>query len=187
MGFLGDIASLIGGLGTTMNQPTSATQETYVQPTFDPEVYKKILAAMPGVDVEGLSGYGMQYDPKSGKMTTTRGGSQTAGGAYSDKMKQYIESMGEDLYQNQVLPGLQRRGVLSQPGGQVSREETLGTKDWGRVMTQQGLQAEAKGIDLEQAGQKDLLSQLQTALGVGVGTATTAAGKKQWGTQTFYY
>jgi len=202
MGFLGDIAGIFGlGSGgnsdyaalmaanmATMNQPKTGTHENYASPTFDSDVYRQILSSLPGADVEGIMGYGMKYDPATGKVSTTRGGSQTAGGAYSDKMKQYIESMGEDLYQNQVLPNLQRRGVLSQPGvGATSREETLGVKDWGRMLTQQGLQAGAKGIELEQAGQKDLLSQLQTALGVGIGMVPSATGKKTWGTQSFYY
>lgn len=209
MGFLGDIAGIFG-LGSsgnadyaslmaanmaTQNQPRTGTKEDYKEstttPSFSPSIYKQILGALPGADIEGLYGYGMKYDPATGKMTQTRGGSQTAGGAYSDRMKQYIESMGEDLYNNQVLPNLQRRGVLSQPGiGATSREETLGTKDWGRMLTQQGLQAGAKGIELEQAGQKDLLSQLQTALGVGVGAIPAATGKstsgKTWGTQSYY-
>lgn len=201
MGFLGDIASMFGlGSGgnadyaalmaanmATLNQPKTGTSEQYIQPTFDADVYKQILSSLPGAKVKGMMGYGMDYNPSTGELNTTRGGSQTAGGAYSDEMKKYIESMGEDLYNNQVLPNLQRRGVLSQPGvGATSREETLGTKDWGRMMTQQGLQAGAKGIELEQAGMKDLLSQLQTALGVGVGTVPAATGKKSWGTQTFY-
>jgi hypothetical protein len=198
MGFLSSIANIFSGDSSdygalmaaymaTLNAPKTDTKEDYLQPTFDPGVYSQVLGALPKADIEGLYGYGMTFDPATGKMSQTRGGSQTAGGAYSDKMKQYIESMGKDLYNDQVLPGLQARGVLSRPGyGQTSREETLGTRDWGRMLTQQGLQAEAKGIDLEQAGQKDLLSQLQSALGVDIGVVPTARGTKSWDAQTFY-
>lgn len=194
MGFLGDIAGLFMGQDSVRNKPTTVTQESYGEgsttPTFDSGVYQQILGALPKTSVEGAMGYDMSYDPATGQMKTTSGGSPDAGGAYSDKMKSYIESMGSDLYNKKVLPGLQARGVLSRPGGQTSREESQGTQDWGCMMTQQGLQAGAQGIQLEQAGQKDLLSQLQTALGISAGAVSGAKGQdttsKQWGTQTAY-
>jgi hypothetical protein len=199
MGFLGDYASLFGIQDAARAKPSTITQEGYEQgtqnitPTFDSGVYSQILGALPKTNVEGIMGYGMSYDPATGQMKVTRGGSPEAGGAYSDKMKAYIESMGSDVYNKQVLPGLQARGILSRPGrGQTSREESLGTQDWGRMMTQQGLQAGAQGIQLEQAGQRDLLSQLQTALGVSAGAIAPATGKnvqttgKRWGTETAY-
>ena len=199
MGFLGDIAGLFMGQDSVRDKPTTVTQEQYNQgdstatPTFDSGVYSQILGALPKTNVEGIMGYGMSYDPATGQMKVTRGGSPEAGGAYSDKMKSYIESMGSDVYNKQVLPGLEARGVLGRPGrGQTSREESQGTQDWGRMMTQQGLQAGAQGIQLEQAGQKDLLSQMQTALGVSAGAIAPSTGKnvtqsgKQWGTQTAY-
>ena len=199
MGFLGDIAGLFMGQDSVRAKPTTMTQEGYestdqkVTPTFDPGVYSQILGALPKVDVEGMMGYGMDYNPSTGKMTTRRGGSPTIGGAYSDTMKKYIESIGSDTYNKQVLPGMQARGILSRPGrGQTSREESLGTQDWGRMMTQQGLQAGAEGMKLEQAGQRDLLAQLQTALGVGTAAVPGATGKtvvgtgKKWGTQSAY-
>jgi len=199
MGFLGDIAGLFMGEDSVRDKPTTVTQEQYnqgtqnVTPTFDSGVYNQILGALPKTSIQGMMGYGMKYDPSTGTMTETRGGSPDAGGAYSDKMKQYIESMGSDVYNKQVLPGLQARGVLSRPGaGKTSREESQGTQDWGRMMTQQGLQAGAQGIQLEQAGQKDLLAQMNAALGVSTGAVPGALGKntqqtgKQWGTQTAY-
>ena len=199
MGFLGDIAGLFMGQDSVRDKPTTVTQEQYnqgtqnVTPTFDSGVYNQILGALPKTNVQGMMGYDMSYDPATGQMKTTRGGSPDAGGAYADKMKQYIESMGSDVYNKQVLPGLEARGVLGRPGhGQTSREESQGTQDWGRMMTQQGLQAGAQGIQLEQAGQKDLLSQMQTALGVSAGAIAPSTGKnvtqsgKQWGTQTAY-
>jgi hypothetical protein len=199
MGFQSDMAGLFMGQDSVRDKPTTVTQEGYTQgtqnitPTFSPSVYGQILGALPKVDVEGMMGYGMSYDPATGKLITKRGGSPNAGGAYADKMKRYIESMGSDVYNKQVLPSLQARGILSRPGrGQTSREESQGTQDWGRMMTQQGLQAGSQGIQLEQAAQKDLLSQLQTALGVSAGAVTPATGKniattgKQWGTQSTY-
>lgn len=199
MGFLGDIAGLFGMQDAARAKPVTTTQEGYTSgdqtqtPTFSKDVYGQILSSLPKANIQGMMGYGMSYDPATGTMKETRGGSPDAGGAYSDKMKSYIESMGSDVYNKQVLPGMEARGILSRPGhGQTSREESQGTQDWGRMMTQQGLQAGAQGIQLEQAGQKDLLSQLQTALGVSAGAIAPATGKnvtqtgKQWGTQTAY-
>lgn len=189
MGFLSDIASLMGASAGEENRPTSSSTQGYSYPTFNPALFAQILASLPGANVTGLYGYNMSYDPATGTMNmNTPGGSEGGpGGAYRKEMQDYISSTGNRLYNETILPTLQRRGVLSAPGGQGSREESLYARDWGTMMNEQAQKAGATSIGLEQQGQKDLMGQLAMALGVSQNALPLAAGKNTFSQSSYYY
>jgi len=157
--------------------PASFSTEGYYRPTFDPTIMNQIMSQVGTPQMGSYGGgdlFGNLFSYKGGQLSMTPG----AGPTYSDKMKRYIESTGKDIYDKTVLPALQRRGVLGRAGGQESREESLATKDWGRMLSQEAQKASATGEQLDITSKLGAESNFINALGKAMGMDLGYAGLK---------
>ncbi len=187
MSFLGDLAAIIGGVGAEENRPTSTQTAGWEVPTFNPGLFQQILGALPKTSVQDTYGYTAGYDPATGKMTMNRpAGVEGPGGSFSKQMQDYIASTGKRLYNETVLPSLERRGVLGRGPSMASRPESLYTRDWGTMMSEQGQKAGAQGIGMELQNQEQLMKQIGMALAPGQGALPMAKGRQFQQTTNMY-